>query len=145
MNLSEKEFKKEEKYLETTTKILRSQISDMAQDLYESEEKQREFKQYIWDSKADLDPTEMKTLIGASDLEVEIASLKADHYKKLYKIQNSPYFGKITFEESNKKSDIYIGMTYLEENFENMYKNLIEFSQKWIFGKEKYYGTNDFR
>lgn len=120
MNLSEKELKLEEEYLKSTINVLNKQISSMAQELYESEEKQKEFKRYMWDSKADLDPTEMKTLIGASDLEVEIISNKAEHYKKLYRIQNNPYFAKITFETEGNIKDIYIGLTYLKENYNNI-------------------------
>ena len=54
MNLSEEELKKEEKHLELTTTLLRENISALAQDLYDNEEKQQEFKKYIWDTKAEL-------------------------------------------------------------------------------------------
>lgn len=40
MNLSEEELKKEEKHLELTTTLLRENISALAQDLYDNEEKQ---------------------------------------------------------------------------------------------------------
>ena len=62
MNLSEEEFSKEKNYLKLTTNILRKQISELAQDLYDDEEKQMEFKKFIWDQRAELDPTEMKTI-----------------------------------------------------------------------------------
>ena len=55
MNLSEEELKKEEKHLELTTTLLRENISALAQDLYDNEEKQQEFKKYIWDTKAELE------------------------------------------------------------------------------------------
>ena len=61
MNLSEEELKKEQKHLELTTKLLRENISALAQNLYDNEEKQQEFKKYVWDTNAELDPTEMKT------------------------------------------------------------------------------------
>ena len=63
MNLSDEELKKEQNHLELTTKLLRQNISDLAQDLYDNEEKQQEFKRYVWDTKAELDPTEMKTIL----------------------------------------------------------------------------------
>jgi len=120
MNLSEEEFKKEEKHLELTTKLLRENISSLAQDLYDNEEKQQEFKKYIWDTKAELDPTEMKTILSNNDKEIEDLEMKAKYYKKLYKIQNNPYFGKITFEDDEGNKDIYIGLTYLTKDEDNV-------------------------
>lgn len=120
MNLSEEELKKEEKHLELTTTLLRENISALAQDLYDNEEKQQEFKKYIWDTKAELDPTEMKTILSNNDKEIEDLEMKAKYYKKLYKIQNSPYFGKITFEDDEGNKDIYIGLTYLTKDNDNV-------------------------
>lgn len=120
MNLSEEELKKEEKHLELTTTLLRENISALAQDLYDNEEKQQEFKKYIWDTKAELDPTEMKTILSNNDKEIEDLEMKAKYYKKLYKIQNSPYFGKITFEYDEGNKDIYIGLTYLTKDNDNV-------------------------
>ena len=37
MNLSDEELKKEQNHLELTTKLLRQNISDLAQDLYDNE------------------------------------------------------------------------------------------------------------
>ena len=88
MNLSEKEIKNEKNYLDYTLKIIRGQISELGQQLYEKQEKIMEFKKFIWNSKADMDPTEMKTMINASDLEVALASYKSNHMQKLYKVQS---------------------------------------------------------
>src|SRR5574344_987956 len=120
MNLSEEDFKQETLHLELTTKLLRENISSLAQDLYDNEEKQQEFKKYVWDTRKELDPTEMKTILSNNDKEIEDLETKAKYYKKLYKIQNSPYFGKITFEDDEGKNDIYIGLTYLTKNNENI-------------------------
>ena len=120
MNLSEEEFQKENLHLELTTKLLREQISTLAQDLYDNEEKQQEFKKFIWDTRADLDPTEMKTIMSNNDQEIDNLEMKAKYYKKLYRIQNSPYFAKIVFESDEGKQDIYIGLTYLTKNNDNV-------------------------
>ena len=108
MNLSEEELLKEKTHLDKTIKLLRNQISELAQDLYDDEEKQKEFKKFIWDSRAELDPTEMKTIMSSSDQEIDNLEMKAKYYRKLYKIQNSPYFAKIVFEGEEGKNDIYI-------------------------------------
>ena len=71
MNLSDEELRKEQNHLELTTKLLRQNISDLAQDLYDNEEKQQEFKRYVWDTKAELDPTEMKTILSNNDKELK--------------------------------------------------------------------------
>ena len=121
MNLSEEEFLKEKKHLELTTKLLREQISALAQDLYDSEEKQQEFKRFVWDTKAELDPTEMKTILSNNNQEIDNLEMKAKYYRKLYKIQNSPYFAKIVFEtKEDGKNDIYIGLTYLTKYHDNI-------------------------
>ena len=121
MNLSEEEFSKENKHLELTTKLLREQISTMAQDLYDDEKKQQEFKKFVWDTRAELDPTEMKTIMSSNDQEIDNLEMKAKYYKKLYKIQNSPYFAKIDFEtKEDGRKDIYIGLTYLTKDNENI-------------------------
>ena len=120
MNLSDEEFQKEKHHLELTTKLLREQISTLAQDLYDNEEKQQEFKKFVWDTRADLDPTEMKTIMSNNDQEIDNLEMKAKYYKKLYQIQNSPYFAKIVFESDEGKNDIYIGLTYLTKDTDNI-------------------------
>ena len=120
MNLSEEELFKEKTHLDNTIILLRNQISELAQDLYDNEEKQREFKQFVWDSHTELDPTEMKTIMSNNDQEIDNLEMKAKYYRKLYKIQNSPYFAKIVFESDEGKNDIYIGLTYLTKNNDNV-------------------------
>ena len=120
MNLSEEEFLKEKKHLELTNQLLREQISTLAQDLYDNEEKQQEFKRFVWDTRVELDPTEMKTIMSNNDQEIDNLEMKAKYYKKLYKIQNSPYFAKIVFESDEGINDIYIGLTYLTKDNDNI-------------------------
>lgn len=121
MNLSEEELRKETRHLELTTKLLREQISLLAQDLYDNEEKQQEFKRFVWDTRAELDPTEMKTIMSNNDQEIDNLEMKAKYYKKLYQIQNSPYFAKIVYEtKEDGKNDIYIGLTYLTKDDNNV-------------------------
>ena len=68
MNLSKEEVKKEKEYLKTTLDVIKDKISVMGQDLYAREEKIKEFQKFIWDTKAEMDEGEMKSMIGASDL-----------------------------------------------------------------------------
>ena len=115
MNLSAKQIEKEKKYLSDTLKIVREKISQLGQELYEKEEKIMEFKKFIWDSKTDMDKTEMKVMVNASDLEIALATYKSNYLQKLYRIQNNPYFGFLAFKEENEEKNIYIGITHIED------------------------------
>ena len=59
MNISKEEIKKEKKYLDNCINVIKDYLSELGQELYEKEEKSQEFKKYIWDNKASLDPTEL--------------------------------------------------------------------------------------
>lgn len=121
MNLSEKEIKEEKEYLNYNLKIIREKISELGQVLYDRQEKVMEFKKFIWDTRHDMDPTEMKTMINASDLEITMMSYKSDYLQKLYRIQNNPYFGSITFKTDNDENKIYIGITHVEDEEKEKY------------------------
>lgn len=120
MNISKEEIKKEKKYLENCINVIKDYLSELGQELYEKEEKIQEFKKYIWDNKASLDPEELKNLMSDNDLEVYLALEKGKYFQKLFKIQNSPYFGSIIFEEENELPKIiYLGITHLEDKNKN--------------------------
>ena len=120
MNISKEEIKKEKKYLDNCINVIKDYLSELGQELYEKEEKSQEFKKYIWDNKASLDPTELKSLMSDNDLEVYLALEKGKYFQKLFKIQNSPYFGSIIFEEENELPKIiYLGITHLEDKNKN--------------------------
>ena len=121
MNLSEKEITHEKNYLNYSLKIIREKISELGQILYDREEKVMEFKKFIWDTRHDMDPTEMKTMINASDLEITMMTYKSDYLQKLYRIQNNPYFGSITFKDNEGVNQIYIGITHVEDEENDKY------------------------
>ena len=121
MNLPEKEITHEKNYLDYSLKIIREKISELGQVLYDREEKVMEFKKFIWDTRHDMDPTEMKTMINASDLEITMMTYKSDYLQKLYRIQNNPYFGSITFKDSEGENKIYIGITHVEDEENDKY------------------------
>lgn len=122
MQLPEEEIKKEKKYLKDTISLINDKISSLGQQMYDQEEKIMEFKKYAWKSRNELDPAEMKQVIGENDLNVSVLMSDAKYFRKLYKIQRNPYFGSIIFEDEDKDNiDVYIGMTYLtDENNNNV-------------------------
>ena len=84
MNLDASELELEKNYLDVTTKEIKNQISSLGLELYEKEEKIKEFQKFIWDSRADMDDQEMKSMMGASELEITLAQNKSNHFKKLF-------------------------------------------------------------
>jgi len=116
MSISKNELLLENKRLESTIDVIRNEISNLSADLYDKETKLREFQKMMWDNKAELDPAEMKTLRTTSDMEVFFLEQKAKKFKKLYFIQNKPYFGRIDFESEGNKQEVYIGITNVEKD-----------------------------
>ena len=121
MNLDASELELEKKYLDETTKEIKNQISSLGLELYEKEEKIKELQKFIWDSRADMDDQEMKSMMGASELEITLAQNKSNHFKNLYKVQDNPYFGSITFDDGEDKRKLYIGMTHVEREEDEEY------------------------
>ena len=120
MSITESEKTLEEKYLEKVLDIIQENISELGQELYDKEEKIKEFKELIWDSRHDMDPTEMRTMIGASDLEVTLAESRSRYFQKLYRIQEKPYFGAITFQDDESEEKVYIGITHVDEDLKHL-------------------------
>lgn len=116
MGISKNDLLLENKRLESTIDIIRNEISNLSTDLYDKETKLREFQKMMWDNKAELDPAEMKTLRTSNDMEVFFLEQKAKKFKKLYQIQNKPYFGRIDFEGAEGKNEVYIGITNVEKD-----------------------------
>ena len=121
MNLSKQELELEKNYLSVTTDVIRKQISSLGLELYEKEEKIKEFQKFIWDSRADMDDQEMKSMMGASELEITLAQNKSNHFKKLFQVQGNPYFGSITFKDDESERKIYIGLTHVEDEENDRY------------------------
>lgn len=112
MKISESEMQKERNYLDKTITLIRKKISELGQELYDDDKKILEFKKFMWDSKASMDPSEMKSMMVESDLQVTIMLNKGQYLQKLYRSQNKPYFASIIFNDEL----IYIGITHVEDN-----------------------------
>lgn len=120
MPITKKDWQEEEKRLDKVLDIIRRKISELGAELYEEEEKQLEFKKFLWESHTDMDPTEMKTMMSNNDVEISIIMKRGEYFQKLFKIQNKPYFASIIFtdDKEKRKETIYIGITHVEENLE---------------------------
>lgn len=118
MKIEREEFERERNYLNKTVSLIRKKISSLGQELYDDDEKVLEFKKFIWDSHAEMDPSEMRSMMAESDLQVSIMQSKGNYLQKLFRVQNKPYFGMIRFKEDDEESDIYIGITHVEDNLD---------------------------
>ena len=116
MSISKNDLILEKQNLLSTIDLIRNEISLLSTDLYDKETKLKEFQKMMWDNKAELDPAEMKTLRTSNDLEVFFLEQKAKKFKKLYSIQNKPYFARIDFETETHKDKIYIGITNVSKD-----------------------------
>lgn len=116
MKIEKEEFEKEKNYLDKTVSLVRKKISKLGQELFDDDAKVLEFKKFIWDSHAEMDPSEMRSMMAESDLQVSIMQSKGNYLNRLFRVQNKPYFGRITFKENDaEEEDIYIGITHVEE------------------------------
>lgn len=115
MKIEREEFEKEKNHLNETVSLIRKKISRLGQELYDDDSKILEFKKFIWDSHAEMDPSEMRSMMAESDLQVSIMQNKGNYLQRLFKIQNKPYFGSIRFKEDDEETDIYIGITHVED------------------------------
>ena len=118
MKIEREEFEKERNYLNKTVSLIRKKISNLGQELYDDDTKILEFKKFIWDSHAEMDPSEMRSMMAESDMQVAIMQGKGNYLQKLFRVQNKPYFGSIRFKEDDEEIDIYIGITHVEDNLE---------------------------
>ena len=115
MKISSEEWQRESNYLDKTVGLIRKKISNLGQELYDDDEKILEFKKFIWNTRTEMDPSEMKSMMAESDLQVSIMQNKGNYLQKLFRIQNKPYFGSIKFKDEEGENDIYIGITHVED------------------------------
>ena len=63
----------------------------------------------------------MKNMILSNDTEVMLMQNKGKYLQKLYRIQDSPYFGSLIFKNDEEQNKIYIGITHVEDEENDIY------------------------
>ena len=117
MALSEKDIKLEKTYLRNTSKEISNQLDVLGKEIHVKEEELTEFKKILWEDKGSIDSVEMQTGMMASELEASFMLMKMEYYKKLLKVQYSPYFGRVDFKENGEEEKpIYIGLTNVQKD-----------------------------
>lgn len=122
MALTNDELKQEENYLENASFEIANQLDDLGKEIKVKDEQITEFKKFLWEEKGSVDSVEMTTSLMASEMEAGFMLMKMEYYKKLLKIQYSPYFGRVDFKEDDEdeKKKIYIGLTNVTKDLENI-------------------------
>lgn len=110
----------ENKYLDGCLKEISKQIGELSEGLEVEEVNISEFKKFIWENRGSMDPVEIRSNLMSSDIEVYFFNKKANYLKKLYRIKNSPYFGRIDFTDDKANRVIYIGITHLIKDNKNL-------------------------
>ncbi len=116
MAVSEKDFKLEEKRLEEVLKLVDDKLAKMGSNIFENEEKYKDFRRYTWENIRVMDDQELIQANVESELEANKIMMKQDYFKKLYRIKDNPYFASIVFEDEDKERySVYLGLTYLKD------------------------------
>jgi len=122
MAITGHELDLEKKRLKNVLKILNDKIAQMGENIFEDEEKFREFRRYTWENRRAMDAQELNQVNVESELEANQLLMRRDYFKKLYRIKDEPYFASIVFEDEDKERiSVYLGLTYLkDENYGNI-------------------------
>ena len=116
--MNEKIFEDEIVYLKNTLKLLDKSIEQLGGEMKFQELKNNEFQKYIFKEIGSMDKYEIQSNLISSDMELNEFERKSKYLKKLLRIKNSPYFGRIDFQ-SDKLYKVYVGITYLTDSNNN--------------------------
>ena len=117
MALSNNDIKQEKDYLEFATEEISKKIDILGKEIHVKNEKITEFKKVLWENRGSIDEVEMQTELMSSQLEANFVLTKMNYYRKLLKLEYSPYFGRIDFKEDNLDTrKVYIGIANVEKD-----------------------------
>ena len=118
MELDAKELQKEKNYLKECLSYLDQELSHMDTSMEKSFQEESEFRKYIWQNKGNMDAQELRSEMQQADMDAQLHNQQVAYYRKLYRIKDNPYFGRIDFtDEDGDQSVVYIGITHLTKEF----------------------------
>lgn len=94
--------KQEKKYLQRIIGIINDTIHNTDTSVKEHVETLQEYKDYIWSNK-DIDPHEIRSMRESILNHFALGESVIDKRRRLGKILDIPYFGRIDFEEKEKR------------------------------------------
>jgi len=117
MAITGRDLELEEKRLEEVLKLLDDKLAQMGTDIFEDEDKFKEFRRYTWDNMRAMDAQELNQVTVETEFEANKIIMKQDYFKKLFKVKDNPYFASVVFEdEDGERFSVYLGLTYLKDD-----------------------------
>lgn len=117
MAITGRDFELEERRLEEVLKLLDDRLAQMGTDIFQDEDKYKEFRRYTWENMRAMDAQELNQANADSEFEANKILMKQDYFKKLYRIKDNPYFASVVFEDEDKERfSVYLGLTYLKDD-----------------------------
>jgi len=117
MAITGRDLQLEKRRLDEVLKLLDDKIAQMGKDIFDDEDKFKEFRRYTWDNMRAMDAQELNQARADSEFEANKILMKQDYFKKLYRIKDNPYFASVIFEDENKERySVYLGLTYLKDD-----------------------------
>ena len=117
MAITGRDLQLEKRRLDEVLKLLDDKIAQMGKDIFDDEDKFKEFKRYTWDNMRAMDAQELNQARADSEFEANKILMKQDYFKKLYRIKDNPYFASVVFEDEDKERySVYLGLTYLKDD-----------------------------
>ena len=104
--------KQEEEYLQKIIGILNQTINNTDQSVKDHVDTLQEYKDYLWSNK-DIDPHEIRSMRESILNHFALGENVIDKRRRLSKLLDIPYFGRIDFKEikeNSKTTPIYIGI-----------------------------------
>ena len=109
----------EKEYLQEIINTLNDVINNTGISVKEHVDTLQEYKEYLWSNK-DIDPHEIRSMRESILNHFALGESVIDKRKRLSKIVDIPYFGRIDFKEEREKSQtipVYIGIhTFYDTN-----------------------------
>lgn len=107
----------EEKKLEYINSVLKEELSTLGQEIMGTHKQIMEFRRFAWDQRGSIDASEMRKIMTDDEVEAMMLVRKGEHFRKLFSIQNSPYFASIIFKDEDKEVfELYISITHLRKD-----------------------------
>ena len=101
MELDAKELQKEKNYLKECLSYLDQELSHMDTSMEKSFQEESEFRKYIWQNKGNMDAQELRSEMQQADMDAQLHNQQVAYYRKLYRIKDNPYFGRIDFTDED--------------------------------------------
>ena len=118
--IPKQELEKEIKYLTNVIEIVKTKLNDADDNLSAAKEEALSFKKYIYNECQALATSqhfdkrqEYMDIINEADEKVHLANKMINQKQKLSNSLNSPFFGKLIFNDE----DVYIGINGIERDF----------------------------